>query len=91
MEAVVKKYVAKPRRKQSKTELQKVQQSIDATSQQIDAVENDKDNITFANEAHAVELKKKQLLLLQKRKEAIENSDKVAGKKFRKINLPETN
>lgn len=85
MEAVVKKYVA--RKKQSKIELQKAQQSIDATLEQIDAVENDKDNITFANETYAVELKKKQLKLLQKRKEAIENSNRVAGKKFRKINL----
>lgn len=87
MEAVVKKYVVEPSKKQSKTELQKVQQSIDATLKQIDAVENDKDNITFANETHAVEIKKKQLKLLQKRKEAIENSDRIAGKKFRKINL----
>jgi hypothetical protein len=87
METVVKKYVAKPRRKQSETELNKIQKSIDITLQQITAVENDPDAIMFGNEASAVSLKKKQLEMLQRRKTAIESNDRVAGKKYRKIDL----
>lgn len=87
METVVKKYVAKPRRKQSETELNKIQKSIDITLQQITAVENDPDAVMFANEEHAVRIKKKQMEMLQRRKTAIESDDKVAGKKYRKINL----
>jgi hypothetical protein len=87
MDTIVKKFVAKPRTKQSESELQKIQKSIDTTRQLITAVENDPDAIMFGNEASAVSLKKKQLELLQRRKTAIESDDKVAGKKYRKIDL----
>jgi hypothetical protein len=87
METIVKKYVAKPRTKKSETELQQIEDSINATIDQINAVENSKDGITFENENHALDIKKKQLRMLQKRKDAIDSQDRIAGKKFRKINL----
>jgi len=87
MEDVVEKFVAKPKEKHRDEELQKIQQVIDVTLQQIYAVEHNEDNIVFANEAQAVEIKRKQLRLLQKRKEAMDTSDKVASKKLRKIDL----
>ena len=87
METIVKKYVSKPKTGQSETELQKIQQSIDITQQLITAVENDPDAVMFGNEASAVSIKKRQLVMLEKRKSAIESDDRVAGKKYRKINL----
>ncbi len=87
METIVKKYVSKPKTKPSQKELEKIEESINITLEQINAVENDKDGIMFTNETRALEIKKKQLQLLQKRKEAMQNSDKVQGKKYRKINL----
>ena len=87
METIVKKYVAKPKGKQSVDVISKIQQSIDLTRQQIDAVENEPDDVKFTNEKSAIKLKKTQLKMLQKRKEAIENQDRVSEKKFRKIDL----
>ncbi len=87
MECIIKKFVVRPRKKQNDKELNEVQQSIEATQQQITAVENDHRDMQFTNEKNAIKLKRTQLQLLQKRKEAIESHDRVAGKKFRKINL----